>query len=205
MQMLRADIFKILVAERHYQQERWVENLRDPLFRYEEYADDDIGRLVLSEGPENEHEVDAFVAYVNNYANAALKATSEDGPLAALHMLRKVAALCLACFEQHGCPERDTPAIDEPKAAEKAQPCSVPPPSPSDLVRLNLSCEEWRTYSWGEYKYRIHNPVAVYFRKGGETHRVVDADGVAHCVPAPGQKGCVLTWKNKPGFDPVGF
>jgi len=55
--------------------------------------------------------------------------------------------------------------------------------------------EDWREYDFGGRVYRIDNPVSVEFRVGGSTHRVVDQDGIAHCVPAPGFEGCVLRWK----------
>jgi hypothetical protein len=73
-----------------------------------------------------------------------------------------------------------------------------------DLVGpLPLSDEEWREYRW-QYTadtggmltmvYRVNNPIALYYRKGGTTHRVVDVHGVTHVVPAPGYLGAVLTW-----------
>ena len=59
--------------------------------------------------------------------------------------------------------------------------------------------------------YRIENPVTLFWRPGGSTHRVVAYDPktdmmVAHCVPAPGVGGCVLRWQNKdPKIPPVTF
>lgn len=70
---------------------------------------------------------------------------------------------------------------------------------------LNLTVEEWREYDFAGRTYRITAPASLYYRKGGSTHRVVDASGVAHCVPAPGVNGCVLRWKNIGGKDPVSF
>lgn len=55
--------------------------------------------------------------------------------------------------------------------------------------------EQWREYDFGGRVYRIVTPVSVEFREGGATHRVIDADGIVHCVPAPGSQGCVLRWK----------
>lgn len=63
----------------------------------------------------------------------------------------------------------------------------------------DLTVEEWREYDFGGRTYRIDGPVALYYRDGGSTHRVVDAAGVTHCVPAPGSEGCVLRWKGKDG------
>lgn len=65
--------------------------------------------------------------------------------------------------------------------------------------------ELWREYDFAGRIYRIDNPTAVYFRRGGSTHRVVDAEGVVHCVPAPGIDGCVLRWKAKDGQPPVSW
>jgi hypothetical protein len=66
----------------------------------------------------------------------------------------------------------------------------------SDLQCLNVEgVEEWREYDFGNRVYRIDNPVSVHFRPLGSTHRVLDASGITHCVPAPGVVGCVLRWK----------
>ncbi len=74
---------------------------------------------------------------------------------------------------------------------------------------LSLKDEHWREYEFlveGDDQlrvYRIEKPVALYYRIGGTTHRVVDEDGVTHCVPTVGYLGCVLRWKAEP--DPVSF
>lgn len=71
---------------------------------------------------------------------------------------------------------------------------------------LDLSCEEWREYELAEGKvYRITSPKALYLRKGGNTHRVLDSAGVVHCIPGPGYRDTVLRWKNRDGLDPVQF
>lgn len=65
----------------------------------------------------------------------------------------------------------------------------------TDLISIGVAgIERWREYDFGGRVYRIDNPATVYFRKGGSTHRVVDANGISHCVPAPGVNGCVLRW-----------
>jgi hypothetical protein len=69
----------------------------------------------------------------------------------------------------------------------------------------DITTELWREYDFAGRKYRIKNPKLLYYRRGGSTHRVVDAEGVAHCLPAPGEKGCVLTWKTKDENVPVNF
>jgi hypothetical protein len=63
----------------------------------------------------------------------------------------------------------------------------------------DISSELWREYDFGGRVYRIESPKLLFTRPGGTTHRVVDADDVAHCVPAPGQNGCVLRWTGKSG------
>jgi hypothetical protein len=74
-----------------------------------------------------------------------------------------------------------------------------------DLVRASLKSESYREYDFDGRIYRIENPVELVFRRGGSTHRIVDGDGVVHCLPGPGYRGCVLRWKNKDGYDPVEF
>jgi hypothetical protein len=66
----------------------------------------------------------------------------------------------------------------------------------SDLRRIDLAgVEEWREYDFHGRVYRITAPKSVEFRDGGATHRVTGADGIVHCVPAPGTGDCVLRWK----------
>lgn len=66
----------------------------------------------------------------------------------------------------------------------------------------DISDEEWREYEWqwgGEkFKYRIVNPKQLVV--GKSTHRVVDAEGIVHCVPNIGYMGCVLRWKGPISF-----
>jgi len=81
----------------------------------------------------------------------------------------------------------------------------------SDLIEKDISWEEWREYDFlvdgGPLTrtYIIRNPKKLFYRVGGTTHRIVDELGIAHCVPAPGQSGCVLRWKNPDGEKPVNF
>jgi hypothetical protein len=74
-----------------------------------------------------------------------------------------------------------------------------------ELEEKSLTCELWREYDFGGRAYRIDEPQKLYFRKDGTTHRVVDKEGVVHCVPVPGQLGCVLRWKSKDPNKPVNF
>lgn len=66
------------------------------------------------------------------------------------------------------------------------------------MIKKDISDEEWREYDFGGRVYRIEDPRDLYV--GNSTHRVVDAKGVAHCVPAPGKSGCVLRWKGEVKF-----
>lgn len=67
-----------------------------------------------------------------------------------------------------------------------------------DLVGpLDLTDEEWREYDWSGRVYRITKPKALWYRKGGTTHRVLDSEGITHCVPAPtADQTVVLRWKS---------
>lgn len=74
-----------------------------------------------------------------------------------------------------------------------------------ELITRSITTEEYREYDFCERVYRITNPVSLVVREGGTTHRVVDSEGVVHCVPSPGVRGCVLRWKNKDTNKPVNF
>lgn len=74
-----------------------------------------------------------------------------------------------------------------------------------ELVTRSLEAELWREYDFEGRIYRIDNPASLILRPGGTTHRIVDKDGVVHCLPAPGQSGCVLRWKNKDGQPAANF
>ena len=73
------------------------------------------------------------------------------------------------------------------------------------LSKFDITAEAYREYDFNGRVYRIDNPVALFLRPGGSTHRVLDKDGVIHCLPVPGNGDCVLRWKNKEGFDPCQF
>lgn len=74
-----------------------------------------------------------------------------------------------------------------------------------ELEGRDISCEVSREYDFGGRVYKIENPYVLYFRPGGTTHRVVDSNGIVHCVPAPGFNGCVLRWTPKNSSSPVSF
>lgn len=59
----------------------------------------------------------------------------------------------------------------------------------------DLTQEQWREYDFSGRIYRIDAPQQLFI--GTTTHRVLDGNGVVHCVPAPGEKGCALRWQPK--------
>lgn len=73
------------------------------------------------------------------------------------------------------------------------------------LIQGDISDEIWREYDFNGRVYRIDHPAHLYMRPGGTTHRVVDSNGVVHCVPAPGHGDCVLRWTVKDPTKPVAF
>lgn len=75
----------------------------------------------------------------------------------------------------------------------------------NDLQEHDITTEEWREYDFEGRVYRIDNPHTLFTRPKGTTHRVVDSTGQVHCVPAPGEHGCVLRWQNKDKSKPVNF
>lgn len=65
-----------------------------------------------------------------------------------------------------------------------------------EMKKYNLTgTEEWREYDFGGRIYRIEKPTELQFYDGSTTHRVIDSEGIVHCVPTPGTQGCVLRWK----------
>lgn len=67
----------------------------------------------------------------------------------------------------------------------------------------SLRAEAFREYDFGGRTYRISSPRTLYI--GTTTHRVIDSKGMVHCVPAPGQSGCVLRWSPRDASNPVQF
>lgn len=80
----------------------------------------------------------------------------------------------------------------------------------STLTRRSIRAEQYREYEFGpatnRVTYRIDKPRTLITRPGGTTHRVVDAAGTVHCVPAPSpEAGVVLRWKARRGQPAVKF
>lgn len=76
--------------------------------------------------------------------------------------------------------------------------------SNSEYIISDISDEAWREIELPLGTYHIDNPVTLIIRKGGKTHRVVDANGVVHCYVAPESGKSVIRWKTKSGA-PVTF
>jgi len=56
---------------------------------------------------DNPHEIDAFATYIRQYSVVLDEtATSPNDPRAKLAVVRKIAAICVRCMEQHGVPTR---------------------------------------------------------------------------------------------------
>jgi hypothetical protein len=70
----------------------------------------------------------------------------------------------------------------------------------------DLSSEEYRVYtvlSNDGPSYMILDPQKLWV--GETTHRVLDAEGLVHCVPFPNGGKTVLTWKPRDPENPVAF
>lgn len=68
----------------------------------------------------------------------------------------------------------------------------------TDMVEIDLEgIEDYREYDFNGRVYTIVRPKKLIFNKGGSTHRVIDADGLVHIVPAPGNGDCVVRFKGK--------
>lgn len=79
------------------------------------------------------------------------------------------------------------------------------PVGESPFKEFDLTKESYREYDFVGRVYRIIGPVRLYYKPGATTHRVLDYDGIVHCVPAPGERGCVVRWKPGDAKDPVQF
>jgi hypothetical protein len=89
-EITREAVYSIIDGERNYQDSRW-------------------GTTASSGRPgAGERSIDEFILYISGYANDAVNVASHFGdPQKKLDAVRKVAALCVACMEQHGAPRRD--------------------------------------------------------------------------------------------------
>jgi hypothetical protein len=89
----------------------------------------------------------------------------------------------------------------------------APPKLPEGYTSHDISDEAWREIHFMSADasagrglvYRIENPVTLIIRKGGSTHRVIDAKGEVHCYVAPESGKTVIRWGNRPGKAAVRF
>lgn len=82
----RKDVYIAIDSERDYQQKRWGGNPH-------RQADD--------------RTIDEYACYIQRYANVLIEvATTAETDVEKLHVVRKIAALCVACMERNGAPHR---------------------------------------------------------------------------------------------------
>lgn len=90
MKASRDEVYDVLDGERAYQETRWNADTTE-----------NEGRHVVAE----------WVLYMEHYLNLAKQALSTQpepsAQLQALHIVRKVTALGVACMEQNGAPQRE--------------------------------------------------------------------------------------------------
>jgi hypothetical protein len=128
----RAIAYHAIDTERQYQEERW--------------------------GHQGVKSIDEYALYIQGYANALTAICSvSDNAETRLAAMRKVAGLCVACFEQHGVPLREgvkvVPALDERveaihKRAIKAKAVGmlsfpITDAEYRDLVEAKVDLETW--------------------------------------------------------------
>lgn len=84
--------------------------------------------------------------------------------------------------------------------------CSDCPNDKPGVPGSDLTDEVYREYDIpGRHEpYRIYNPVTLFVRPGGSTHRVLDSAGVVHCIAFPGN-GTVLRWAPRDEDNPCSF
>lgn len=87
----RSAVYAALDSERNYQLKRWG-------------LDDENQPPSLDGMEEPAHTPDEFLLYMEHYMHEArvLASTTPEGNPGVLDMMRKVVALGIACFEQHG-------------------------------------------------------------------------------------------------------
>lgn len=85
----RTDVYTIIDEERAYQTKRW-------------------NRETTKSG--GYHSITEWLVYMQDYINEALHTASRESDSKAdelaLHNIRKVAAMAVACMEEHGAPSR---------------------------------------------------------------------------------------------------
>ena len=91
--MERKEVYKVIDTERNYQDSFWngTKSSQQP-----------------SNAPNSmERTIDEFALYVARYSNKLVEVCgTTDYPKEKLEVFRKIAALCVACGEQHSLPKR---------------------------------------------------------------------------------------------------
>jgi hypothetical protein len=88
------EVMLALRSERTYQCRRWGVRQADGSMK------------------EAEHSVEEWLVYIQDYLTEAIHhASREPGVEGAIETLRKVATMCVACFEQHGVKLRDREVV----------------------------------------------------------------------------------------------
>ena len=87
----RIDVYAAIDAERDYQQNRW--------------AAGDLGATVADADTRS---IDEWSLYLQRYVTQLVlhSADNPDERTEKLATMRKIAAMCVACMEQHGAPHR---------------------------------------------------------------------------------------------------
>ncbi len=105
------DVCAAIAVERDYQRERWGFRQLDGSF------------------VEATHSVEEFIVYMDSYLSEAKHQISrEPGNQSALDTLRKVVCLGIACFEQHGVPQREMVDVINGRDGQPTAPFVVEPP-----------------------------------------------------------------------------
>jgi len=91
--MKRIEVYQAIDTERAYQEKVW--------------GDNGERRTNPETNQNSQHAVGNWMTFMEYYLRQAQdRLTTEHGHQGALDSLRKVAGLCVACFEQHGVPSR---------------------------------------------------------------------------------------------------
>lgn len=90
MKASRAEVYRAIDTERDFQHNLW-------------------GRSASSGGAgAGERTIDEFILYIHGYAQDLARIGSHEiNRTNKLDFVRKVGALCIACMEQHGAPQRE--------------------------------------------------------------------------------------------------
>lgn len=96
--MKREEVYKMIDSERDYQNDIWNGSKSD--------------RQPSNSPGAMERTIDEFALYVSKYTQDLVQVCgSSDHPLVKLEVFRKIAALCVACGEEHSMPERKPKTI----------------------------------------------------------------------------------------------